>query len=416
MATINTQYTPKLYKTTGNMSVAEWENARRNSLGGSDMSVILGCSPYKTTALDIYYQKIGKKAIAPPSQTQNIIFSAGHFLENMVANLFSFRTGYEAYEIKAMFEHPFHPHLRGNIDRFYRKKGEKNPLGFLECKTTSEYLAPEWNDNKIPIHYRVQIATYMSILNMNSCKIACLFIPESLRWVAGILYQMRFVFEKFSKNVLGDIYDQLNSIKDPALEPYIPMIMSAFGGEMLVPEEFIAECSEAINNKFVIRDFERDKNLEGLILSESDKFWKNYVEKRVEPPLDNEKGANAIATLQKYVPSFVAPTPIILPDGEELAEAATNIEQLKQRKSALTAKVKSIDSQIEKLSVPFIEALKGADKGVFTVDGKETYVSYTANERLSVKRADIDRLKNTHPDVFDEIVTKSRTKPQLKIG
>ena len=56
---IVTNYTPSFYKSTANMTTAEWEDERRNSLGGSDMAVLLGVSPYETTKLDIYNHKLG---------------------------------------------------------------------------------------------------------------------------------------------------------------------------------------------------------------------------------------------------------------------------------------------------------------------------------------------------------------------
>lgn len=413
---IDKNYQPKLYKSTKGMSTSEWEDARRDSLGGSDMAVILGVSPYETTKLDIYNQKIGKKPVVSASPTQEIIFNAGHFLENMVANLFSYQSGYEAYEIKGMFEHPRHPYLRGNIDRFYRIKGSKEPLGFLECKTTSEYKKNEWKDNQIPTQYKVQISTYMSITNMDSCKISCLFIPETLRWVAGILYQMKNVFSTFPKNVLSDIMDQLLGNHDATIEPYVPMVIAAIGGEMVIPEKILAECSDALKNNFIVNSFERDEALEEWILKEAEHFWKEHVEKRVPPSLDGEKGANAIATLSKYIPSFSVAKPIAMANGDKLAEAAERMEALKAKKSALASRSRSLDAQIEKLSVPFIEALNGADFGEYTSEDKTTTVTYKSGVRRSISAAKLEKLKIEHPDVYADYVAEKKTKPSLKIN
>lgn len=412
---IDKNYKPSFYKSTLNMSTEEWEDERRNSLGGSDMAVILGVSPYETTKLDIYNQKIGVKPVIQPNPTQSIIFNAGHFLENMVANLFSYRTGYEAYEIKAMFEHPRHPYLRGNIDRFYRRHGEKEPIGFLECKTTSEFKKGEWADDQIPTQYKVQISTYLSILNMEMCKISCLFIPESLRWVAGILYQLKAAFGTLTTDVLMDIDDQLKSITNTAVEPYVPMVLSAIGGEMFVPKHLLADCSDAIGKNLVIQEFQRDESLEEWVLIEAERFWKNHVEKRIPPSLKGEKGKNAIATLNKYVKSFSLGRPVALPDGDTLAETAKKIEEIKRKKSALASKSKALDAQLEKLAVPFIEALDGADMGEFTANGQTQIVTYKSGMRKSVSTANIEKLKNNHPDIYDEYVTEKKTNPSLKI-
>ena len=414
---IDKNYQPKFYRNTSLMTVSEWEDARRNSLGGSDMAVILGLSPYEITKRDIFYQKIGKKPIVQPPETQKIIFNAGHFLENMVSNLFSYRTGYDTYEIKAMFEHPRHPYLRGNIDRFYRRRGEKTPLGLLECKTTSEFKSSEWADGKIPTQYKVQISTYMSITNMDSCKISCLMIPESLRWVAGILYQMKSVFGALPKNTLGDIKDSLNAINDANLKPYVPLAISAIGGEMSVPEHLLEDCSNAINSKLVITDYERDECLEEIILQKAEEFWKEYVEKKVEPSLEGEKGSAAISTINKYIAPKKVSVPIALPDGDMLAELKEEIDALKLKKSALNARAKALDARIEKLSVPFIEALNGAPTGVYECDGKQISVSYQPGSvRKTISRQNLERMKSTHPDAYKEYVTENPSKRTLKIG
>ena len=102
---IDKNYAPKMYCATADMTEEEWENERRKALGGSDMAVVLGMSPFEGTRLSVYNEKIGKKAVEQISDKTRIIFDSGHFLENMVANLFAYRSGYEVYEVKAMFEH-----------------------------------------------------------------------------------------------------------------------------------------------------------------------------------------------------------------------------------------------------------------------------------------------------------------------
>ena len=97
---IDKNYSPKTYCATADMTEEEWENERRKALGGSDMAVVLGMSPFEGTRLSVYNEKIGKKAVEPMSDKTRIIFDSGHFLENMVANLFAYRSGYEVYEEK----------------------------------------------------------------------------------------------------------------------------------------------------------------------------------------------------------------------------------------------------------------------------------------------------------------------------
>ena len=382
---IDKNYSQKLYCSTAKMTEEEWENERRKALGGSDMAVVLGMSPFEGTRLSVYNEKTGKKPVEPMEDKTRVIFDSGHFLENMVANLFDYRSGYETYEVKAMFEHLHHPYLRGNIDRFYRRHGEKAPLGFLECKTTSEFNSGWGNDN-IPMHYKIQLSTYLSILNMDMCQIACLKLPESLRWVAGVLYQMKRVFGKLPANVLGDIRDQLNAVASSEIKPYVPMVLSAMGGAFLIPERLRAECSDAISTAFFMRSYERDEILEEYILEEAEKFWHNHVEKHISPSLENETGANAMSTLRKYTPRFHASTPVMMPHEAQLADCYRQMTELNERKSALSKRTKEITEQIQKLSVPFVTALNGADRGTFSYDGNSYEVVYSGGERVSIPK------------------------------
>ena len=49
------------------------------------------------------------------------------------------------------------------------------------------------------------------------------------------------------------------------------------GGEFLVPEKLRKETSEAIGDKLIIKDFERDESLEKDILRAADDFWYNII-------------------------------------------------------------------------------------------------------------------------------------------
>lgn len=411
---LNKNYSPKIYKSTKNMTTAEWEDERRNSIGGSDMAVLLGLNHFDRTKRDLYYDKKGIKPVNEvEDKYKSIIFNSGHFLEEMVASLFSYRTGLEPYEIKAMFEHPLHPHIRGNIDRFYRYKDTKEPISFLECKTTSEYNK-RWSGDKIPADYIVQISTYLSVLNMDFCKISCLFIPEMLRIVAGVLYQMKNCFGTLPKQVISDMKDQLMATADSETKLYVPAVIKAIGGEFCIPEHLMESCSEAIGEKFQIRDFQRDEQLEEQLLEEADDFWFNYVQKGVEPSLSSETGNAALSTIQKYTQPKATAAPIIL--STSLLDNLDVIQKLKKQKSDLKKTMDKYDEQITKLSIPIIEALGGCENGTITQDdGKEQLITYAGSTSVTVPKAKLELLKNSYPEAYKECTSVSVRKPTMKI-
>lgn len=418
---LNKDYEPKMYMSTKDMPIKEWEEARRDSLGGSDMSVVMGVNPYGRTRKELFFDKTRRKPVdESEDRSKDIIFGAGHFLEEMVANLFSEQTALETYEIKAMFEHPLYPFIRADIDRFYRYKGTKTPLGILECKTTNEFNR-DWSDDRIPIQYCCQLATYLSVLNMDNAHISCLFIPEIVRVIAGVLYQMKKLFGKLPKTVLGDLKDQLMSVSDSETELYLPTLLKAMDGEFLLPKHLLADTSSAIGKKFITREYTRDEVFEEAMLSEATDFWTNYVQKGIEPPFTEEASA-CISTIEKYyAPKTPSTTPVVTKIvTEEMEENIKKIKMLRSKSAAFTKKASELDKEVEKLSIPFIEALK-SDGGKQITFMKDTDVLAVGKyESRESTRTDVKKIKTAHPSIYDTLITDgfiktSMSKPKFKL-
>ncbi|MGQ7158114.1 YqaJ viral recombinase family protein, partial [Escherichia coli] len=74
----------------------------------------------------------------------------GNVLEEVVAKEFAKRTDLKVQRSKAILQHPEYPWMLANVDRLI--VGEK--IG-LECKTASEYLKKEWEDEEL--HFYVEL-------------------------------------------------------------------------------------------------------------------------------------------------------------------------------------------------------------------------------------------------------------------
>lgn len=413
---LDLNYTAKLYKPTGKMTVAEWENERRNSIGGSDMSVLMGCNPYGRTKRELYYDKRGIKPLKEDSK--DIIFSAGHMLEETVAQMFSEQTALETYEIKAMFEHPLFPFIRANIDRFYRYRNSKAPLGVLECKTTSEFNK-EWDDDKIPLQYICQIATYLSVLNMDKCQIACIQISEHIRYIAAILYHMKSLFGTLPKNTVDDIVQQLKTNLSSEDEPYLATLMGLIDGMWIVPKHMQTEYADALGKKFIRREYERDLQLEEQLIDAANTFWNDYVLKGVEPPL-TENSAACINTLNEYAHPVKSAAPIAtISLNDTMKENLEKIRLNQKKKAVLSQRSKEIDRQIETLSVPFIEVLtkSGYEQAILQNDdnGDVNTCTYTGRKSTRISKKNLEKLKTGYPDIYSTFVTESESKPSFSI-
>ena len=90
---------------TAALSEAEWLAWRRQGIGGSDAAAILGISPWRT-ARDLYDDKLGSVSAQDDSGIW-VALEMGHLLEDLVARIFSKKTGYPVFQIKKMFRrHP----------------------------------------------------------------------------------------------------------------------------------------------------------------------------------------------------------------------------------------------------------------------------------------------------------------------
>ncbi len=59
----------------------------------------------------------------------------GHRLENLVAEIFSRKTGLKVYPVRKMFRHPLYPFMLADVDFFI--DFPDGTTGILECKTTN---------------------------------------------------------------------------------------------------------------------------------------------------------------------------------------------------------------------------------------------------------------------------------------
>ncbi|MEW6507212.1 MAG: lambda-exonuclease family protein [Bacteroidota bacterium] len=147
------------YKTSINtkeMSREEWLKSRRIGIGGSDVSAILGFDRYRTP-LDIYFEKTSEEII---EKSVNAKMKAGLMLEDVIADWFREETGLVVRRDNKIRIHKEIPFLLANIDRLIT--GSDGP-GVLEIKTTSGWIARNWEDGDVPLDYYAQLQHYLSV-------------------------------------------------------------------------------------------------------------------------------------------------------------------------------------------------------------------------------------------------------------
>lgn len=143
-----------IYTSTKDMTRAEWLEARRKGIGGSDASAIMGQNPW-ASPLTVYFDKVG----IAPEKTESEAMRQGTDCEEVVAARFTRETGLKVKRCHKLIQHPDYPWMLANIDRQVVCKGF---IG-LECKTTSPFNRTDFAEGSIPPNYYWQCQHYMAV-------------------------------------------------------------------------------------------------------------------------------------------------------------------------------------------------------------------------------------------------------------
>lgn len=191
---------------TVGMTRAEWLEARRSGIGGSDAAkIVLTPEQYKYADPGaLYLDKIGEG----PEDEPSLAARHGTWCEEFVAQLFTEATGLEVRRVRKMMRSADHPFMIADIDRKIvgRREG-------LECKTVGEFAArmkvddPEtgeakWMDkfvegdmeatfSRVP-HWYCQVQHYMAVTGWEMWHVGVLIgnrrflkyeVPRDQPWI-----------------------------------------------------------------------------------------------------------------------------------------------------------------------------------------------------------------------------------------
>lgn len=134
-----------------------------NWLGGSDLPVVVGVSPFKSR-LDLFLQKTGQTE--PEDESEAMRW--GVLLEDQIAREWARREGVKIRRRNKELQHPKVSWLRAHLDRDI--VGQK---AILEVKTSS---ADGWGDaaDDVPDHVAVQCHAYMAVTGAEKAFVAAL--------------------------------------------------------------------------------------------------------------------------------------------------------------------------------------------------------------------------------------------------
>ena len=165
--------------------ITEQQRAERKlGIGGSDMSIIMGLSSYKTP-YQLYLEKTG---LIEAEFEETTLQEWGHRLEPLIRIKFAEDHGFKlrapiedakyaplcdliTYDLETQI-HPFYEFSRGNLDGFIP---ELNAVHEIKC--SNQFMARLWGEDGsdvIPLEYLAQVAYYCAITNADCAYITVL--------------------------------------------------------------------------------------------------------------------------------------------------------------------------------------------------------------------------------------------------
>lgn len=159
---------------------AEWLEARKSLVGGSDVPAILGMVPQRT-ATHVFLDKIG----ALEEQPDNDRMYWGRKLEATVAyealDRLRAENPQDTWDIlypDALYRHPEIEFFGSTLDYILLRNGEPHNL---ECKTTGAHNAAVWEDGPADTAHVQAVAQQACCPDMKGSFVACLILQPSFK-------------------------------------------------------------------------------------------------------------------------------------------------------------------------------------------------------------------------------------------
>jgi putative phage-type endonuclease len=175
---------------------------RRNVIGGTDSSAILGVSTYRN-AFNVYEEKVGIEA---PRGDMSPEALWGLILEPVIRDWYRQETGISVRKPRGLLRHPEHRWLGGHLDGAAADR-------VLEVKTAR--TGADWGEpgsDEIPLAYKVQVLHYLLVTGLKRADVAVL--------IGGSDYRVYSVYADAQS--LRDLYDEIREFREKHIIPRVP--------------------------------------------------------------------------------------------------------------------------------------------------------------------------------------------------
>ncbi len=159
----------------------------------------------------------------------------------------------------------------------------------------------------------------------------------------------------------------------------------------------------------IIRSIDRDLNYEAELLALEENFWVNHVQAKVPPPYIEDDGALVLESLRRCMgPSYKDVPPASLTEAQ--SENVRRYVELQEQRGTLNASARVLDKEMERLKARIVADMGGSWSASCDSEGGSYAVTMKPSRRVSMLKDDLLRLKDDHPDIFDQYATVSESR------
>lgn len=230
----------------------EWKQVRREGIGGSDVSSIVGLNRWGSA-----YETWSVKRGYSEGPAYNHAMRMGHLLEPVIRTLFTEETGIKVRQAGLMRskEHPF---MQCTVD------GLTPDGGIFEAKSSTGWLREEWEDGQVPDHAELQVMHNLAVTGRSHGFVSGLLdgrefftrrIERDEELIAELIKIERHFWEQ---NVLADIAPDVTAITLPHLKDTFSQATDTIS---LQPRNLVVELRERLTAaKANIKEAEKEKD------------------------------------------------------------------------------------------------------------------------------------------------------------
>lgn len=162
---------PAAVRVPGRQGSATWLDNRRDVVGSSDVPVITGSSPFRSTSIvDLWAVKTRQLDPEPPSEEDEERYWFGHALEEPIARRYALVTGRRLQRVNDQLRHPTHGWVGASLDR--RCIGGDRRLVEVKWAPRGGWSGPA--EDPVPAHVLDQVQWQLLVSPATAADVAVL--------------------------------------------------------------------------------------------------------------------------------------------------------------------------------------------------------------------------------------------------